>query len=51
MRRRWPFGTDRQRPPEREESLPQCLANIEYGRKVVAELEAKYPHLINRNDP
>ncbi len=31
--------------PERPEDASRCLKNIEYGTRVVAELEAKYPHL------
>lgn len=31
--------------PERPGDLPRCEANIAYGKRVVEELEAKYPHL------
>lgn len=37
---------DRQaRIPMRPEDQPRCDLNIKYGEKVVADLEAKYPHL------
>ena len=37
--------------PDNPLDLPRCLRNIEYGTKVVAELEAKYPHLTANVQP